>query len=201
MTRGLQMAGYHVTGVDLYPQPNYVGDHFVQADVIEVLCQDNWWVTYDAVFASPPCQAYSAMSSCRPGLAERYPKLIGPIRSLLEASPIPWVIENVPGAPLKRPIELCGQMFGLDLYRHRLFESNIRLEAPWHPKHVKPASRAGHWEPGTVMSVAGHVAPIAHARKIMGIDWMTREELGEAIPPRYAQFIGAQLLQAISAAA
>jgi DNA (cytosine-5)-methyltransferase 1 len=92
-------------------------------------------------------------------------------------------------------------MFGLELYRHRLFESNIPLHAPDHPAHLTPASKAGHWTPGTVMSVAGHCAPIAKAREVMGIDWMNRAELGEAIPPAYSHFIGTQLLTAIQVAA
>jgi DNA (cytosine-5)-methyltransferase 1 len=86
-------------------------------------------------------------------------------------------------------------MFGLELYRHRLFESNIHLNVPLHPEHVKPASKAGHWKPGTVMSISGHIAPIAKAREVMGIDWCNREELAEAIPPAYTEFIGSQFKQ------
>jgi DNA (cytosine-5)-methyltransferase 1 len=105
------------------------------------------------------------------------------------------VIENVPGSPLRNPITLCGQMFGLELYRHRLFESNIALQELLHPDHVMPASKAGHWKPGTVMSVSGHIAPIAKAREVMGIDWTNREELAEAIPPAYTKFVGDQFMQ------
>ena len=88
------------------------------------------------------------------------------------------------------PITLCGQMFGLELYRHRLFETSFDISAPYHPAHIVPASKAGHWRPGTIISVAGHVAPIAKARQAMGIDWMTRDELGEAIPPAYTAYVG-----------
>ncbi len=111
------------------------------------------------------------------------------------------MIENVPGSPLVDPITLCGHMFGYELYRHRLFESSVPLAAPMHPEHVKPASKAGHWKPGTIMSVSGHVAPVALAREIMGIDWTTREELAEAIPPYYTEHIGRQLIEAIGVAA
>jgi DNA (cytosine-5)-methyltransferase 1 len=76
-----------------------------------------------------------------------------------------------------------------------LFESNFLLPQPPHPKHVIPASKAGHWKPGTVMSVSGHIAPIAKAREIMGIDWTNREELAEAIPPAYTKFVGGQFMQ------
>lgn len=83
-------------------------------------------------------------------------------------------------------------MFGLDLYRHRLFESNYRLLPPPHPDHVRPTLDAGRWRPGTIMSVVGHCAPIAEAKRAMGIDWMTRDELVEAIPPAYTKYIGWQ---------
>jgi DNA (cytosine-5)-methyltransferase 1 len=80
------------------------------------------------------------------------------------------------------------------LYRHRLFESNIDLDEPVHPAHVMPASKAGHWKPGTVMSISGHIAPIAKAREVMGIDWCNREELAEAIPPAYTEYVGKQFM-------
>ena len=86
-------------------------------------------------------------------------------------------------------------MFGLALYRHRWFESNAPLEQPSHPRHDIPASRAGHWEPGTIISVSGNCSPISVARDAMGIDWMPRAELAESIPPAYTQFIGEQLLR------
>ncbi len=189
---GYHRAGYEVVGVDIAPMRNYPFE-FHQGDAIEFLKAH--WQEFDAIHASPPCQAYSTMSSCRPGLAAKYPALIEPVRDLLIDLETPWVIENVPGAPLRDPIMLCGTMFGYELYRHRLFESNVGLFEPLHPTHVKPASKAGHWEPGTIMSVSGHVAPIALAREIMGIDWkMTRDQLVEAIPPYYTEFIGKQLL-------
>lgn len=137
------------------------------------------------------------MSNCRPGLAASYPQLIGPTRELLRLLGRPWVIENVPGSPLIDPIELCGHMFGLELYRHRLFESSFPITVPDHPEHVTPASKAGHWQPGTIISVAGHIAPIALAREAMGIDWTNREELAEAIPPAYTEWVGRQLMEVI----
>lgn len=189
---GYNRAGYEVVGVDIAPMSNYPFE-FHQGDAIEFL--KDHWQEFDAIHASPPCQAYSTMSSCRPGLAAKYPALIEPVRDLLIDLETPWVIENVPGAPLRDPIMLCGTMFGYELYRHRLFESNMPLIGPPHLPHIKPASKAGHWEPGTIMSVSGHVAPIALAREIMGIDWkMTRDQLVEAIPPYYTEFIGSQLL-------
>lgn len=189
---GYARAGFDVVGVDIVPQPRYLFE-FHQYDVM------SWWrygdlPKFDVYHASPPCQRYSAMSSCRPGLNGRYPDLIGPTRELLKATDKPYVIENVPGAPLLDPIELCGHSMGMELYRHRLFESNVLLVAPEHRPHTVPTSRAGHWTPGTYMSIAGHVAPIAEARRVMEIDWMTRDELTEAIPPAYTEYLGRQLL-------
>lgn len=198
---GYQRAGFYVIGVDIAPQPNYCGDEFIQDDAISFLYRMIYGnVRKDAIaaiHASPPCQRYSAMAACRPGLSDKYPDLIAPTRDLLQQMGLPYVIENVPGSPLADPITLCGQMFGLELYRHRLFESNIQLTEPPHPEHVKPASKAGHWKPGTIMSVSGHVAPIKLAREIMEIDWTTREELAESIPPRYSRYIGEQLMEVI----
>jgi DNA (cytosine-5)-methyltransferase 1 len=188
---GYARAGFEVVGVDINPQPNYPFE-FHQADALTFPLDG-----FAAIAASPPCQRYSAMSACRVGLADGYPDLVGAMRDRFSGLGKPWVIENVPGSPLIKPIVLCGQMFGLDLYRHRLFESNLPLAVPPHGAHIMPASRAGHWTPGTIMSVAGHVSPIAHARQVMGIDWMTRAELAEAIPPAYTEYIGHQLMKVV----
>lgn len=199
---GYHRVGFEVVGVDKEPQPNYPFE-FHQADVLDLVRSD-WWLAqawWDAVHASPPCQPDSAMSSCRPGLAEKYPRLIEPTREILVGLGLPYIIENVPRAPLRDPLVLCGQMFGLELYRHRLFESSVPLSAPEHPEHVIPASKAGHWKPGTIMSVAGHVSPMAKAREVMGIDWTTRDELVEAIPPVYAEYVGRQLMAALESVA
>lgn len=198
-SEGYERAGFRVVGVDVGPQPNYPFD-FIQMDALDAL-DSEVWRPFDAVHASPPCQAYSAMSECRPGLASGYAALIGAVRDRLVLTGKPWVIENVPGAPLAsgddlfgaHGVLLCGQMFGLELYRHRIFETSFPITQPPHPAHVVPASAAGHWEPGTIISVAGHVSPIAVAEKVMGIDWMTRDELAEAIPPAYTEWIGTQV--------
>lgn len=195
---GYSRAGFDVVGVDIAPQPNYPFA-FHQGNALEVMAAYGLEFEFDAIHASPPCQRHSAMTACRPGLAAEYPDLIASTRALLIESGLPWVIENVPGAPLIDPVWLCGQMFGLDLYRHRGFESSDNLATPAHPPHTTPASKAGHWAPGTVMSVAGHVSPMWKAREVMGgIDWMTRDELGESIPPAYTEHIGAQLIDHLS---
>jgi DNA (cytosine-5)-methyltransferase 1 len=206
-TRGYQRAGFHVTGVDLNPQPNYCGDEFTQGDAVQFVRAHGH--EFDAIHASPPCQSYSGMSNCRPGLSEEYPQLIDVMRDELAQIGGPWVIENVDGSGLPTQddlmgaygVELCGAMFGLALYRHRLFETSFPIPTPPHPRHLIPASKAGHWEPGTVISVAGNCSPIAVARQAMGIDWTNRGELAESIPPAYTEFIGEQLLAHLAEAA
>jgi DNA (cytosine-5)-methyltransferase 1 len=101
------------------------------------------------------------------------------------------------GAPLRKPILLCGASFGYRIYRHRLFESNVDIPAPHHRRHRRATSAAGHYKPRTIMSVAGHIAPISLAREIMDIDWMTREELRKAIQPYYTEYIGRHLIKAL----
>jgi DNA (cytosine-5)-methyltransferase 1 len=206
---GYHRAGFDVVGVDINPQPNYPFT-FVQWDAIEYLEDSirtgliNW---FSGIHASPPCQHYSGMSNCRPGLSDTYPDLVGETRDRLHDIGLPWVMENVAGsALLSQPslfsdlsgITLCGHMFGLRLYRHRLFESNIPLVQPPHPRHLTPASKAGHWAPGTIISVSGDGGPGAReAREAMGVDWMTRHELSESIPPAFTKYIGAQLIDAL----
>lgn len=185
--------GYHrafpdaeIVGVDLNPQPRYPFQ-FVQADAMTYPLDG-----FDFIHASPPCQRFSAMSACRPGLSDGYPDHVAATRERLQESGATWVIENVPGSPLVNPIMLCGHMFGLALYRHRLIETSHMIFQPQHPKHVVSGSRAGHWKPGQIISVSGNCAPIALARSAMGIDWMNRNELAESIPPAYTEYVGRQ---------
>ena len=156
-----------------------------------------------AVHASCPCQRYSRASICRPGLAERYPDLIAPVRAALRAVGKPYVIENVEGAPLIDPLMLCGSMFGLraefpghgtvGLQRHRLFESDVPLTAPGACRHELPALRVfGHGRPGNSDLTGPGYAQAS--RDVMGIWWMTRDQLNEAIPPAYAEHVGLQFM-------
>jgi DNA (cytosine-5)-methyltransferase 1 len=188
---GYQQAGFSVVGVDHRPQPGYVGDEFVQADAFEFLAQ-NWW-KFDAIHASPPCQRYSPMTRCRPGLHEQYPDHIPRLRAWLDYYAKPYVIENVPRAPLRNPTMLCGTMFGFELYRHRLFETNFRIKQLSHPFHRLTAVHPDEWEPGKIMSVVGNCSPIEHARRIMDIPWMSAEALSEAVPPYYTAYVGQAL--------
>ena len=201
---GYHRAGFEVVGVDLRPQPHYPFP-FIQRDAILLLDDLLTWPgfidvygRFDAIHASPPCQRHSRQSNCRPGLAETYPDLIEATRERLEATGLPYVIENVPGAPLRNPIKLCGWTFNRQTYRHRHFESNVPIEEPEHRPHTTPASKAAHWVPGTFVSVAGHCSPIKLCREVMDIDWMPRNELAEAIPPYFTHHVGYHLRKALN---
>lgn len=194
--RSYQMAGFHVTGVDIRPQPRYAGDAFHQGDALDFIREHGH--EFDVIHASPPCQAFT-MAQNAAGRAHLHPNLIPETRAALQAIGCPYVIENVVGAPLQNPIVVCGLALGLGVKRHRLFESNILLLAPPCPSHDadyfvifggEVRSRR-HGKP------AGRKNSIADGRRAMGIDWMTRAELSQAIPPAYTELIGRQLRAAI----
>lgn len=206
--KGYQRAGFYVVGVDINPQPRYCGDEFVQADAIEILdslLSGNTGPLYLAIHASPPCQDHTRLRALQGG--KRYPRLIQPTRERLQRIGLPWVIENVEGAPLINPIRLCGSSFGLGVRRHRLFEFSTP-PASWpqceHDLQPEPIDVTGTGGPfnGIRKSPGGGVSRkprnIAHAREVMGIDWMTRPELSEAIPPAYTEWVGRELLRVVS---
>jgi DNA (cytosine-5)-methyltransferase 1 len=196
---GYSRAGFEVVGVDISPQPNYPFE-FIQADALSL---DAKFITsFDALHASPPCQAYSDLAK-RNGNGHEWPRLIEPIRKLLSRAGLPYVIENVDGAPLWNPVVLCGTMFPrLRVLRHRLFEANFLILAPPHKKHPlvhtfdKRKSHYGktdEWK-DFVQVTGGGNCTLAAARQAMGIDWMTKNEINESIPPAYTEFIGQQML-------
>lgn len=196
---GYAMAGFDVLGLDIKPQPNYPFP-FIQTDALNL--DPKFIATFDAIHASPPCQSYSDLAK-RNGNADAWPRLIEPIRDLLVRSGLPYIIENVEGAPLRNPIMLCGTMFkGLRVLRHRLFEANFPILTPKHGGHPKVHTfdkRKAHYGKTDdmrdfVQVTGGGNCTIAAARDAMGIDWMTKNELNEAIPPAYTRFIGKQLL-------
>lgn len=186
---GYHLAGFDVVGVDLDPQP-YYPFRFIQGDALQFLAENGGH--FDAIHASPPCQAHSLTQRIQ---RNEHPDLIGQTRELVELAYKPYVIENVPGSPLIAPVELCGAMFGLRTYRHRLFESDVPIVAPTHPKHEAKTTKMGRRvRDGEFMHVVGNFAGVDLAREIMGMPWATRDGLREAIPPAYSEFIGRQLI-------
>lgn len=182
---GYHRAGFDVVGVDTKRQRHYPFP-FIQADALQYVAEHGR--EYDAIHASPPCQAYSRSAALHTNL--HHPKLIVPTRAALRATELPYVIENVVGAPLLSPIVLCGTMFGLKVFRHRLFESNLALLQERHAVHSGKTVKSG----GEYVSVFGHEHRLAEGRAAMGIDWMNRDELAQAIPPAYTEYVGRQLL-------
>jgi DNA (cytosine-5)-methyltransferase 1 len=202
---GYHIAGFEVVGVDIEPQPRYPFE-FHCADALEVL--RTWDLSrFDMIHASPPCQAHSQLGKLWRAFDSEYDKrhadLIPDTRRALQWSGKPYVIENVIGAPLINPVLLCGSMFGLKVYRHRLFETNPYLLAPVHAPHHDncPAVGRGMSNKGfiSVTGTGGFGIPNGwqYAQAAMGIDWMSRSELSQATPPAYTHWIGQQMLAAL----
>lgn len=214
---GYHRAGFEVVGVDHKPQPRYPFA-FVQAEALDLLdclirgdgfrpreSRCLYLQDFDAIHASPPCQAYSTLRVLN---NKTHPDLLPRTRDLLEKAGKPWVIENVIGAPLTCPVVLCGTHFGLKtrtkkhgevwLKRHRLFEASIFL---WSPGDCRCQGKLtvpvyGGGAGGNRVNMRG--PGVAQAgREVMGIDWMTRNEIDQAIPPAYTEFIGKQLMTAL----
>jgi DNA (cytosine-5)-methyltransferase 1 len=225
---GYHRAGFEVVGVDIKPQPHYPFE-FWQAEALEFLEEalDKFYpFNYcDAIHASPPCQAYSVLRRANPDA--EYADLIAPTRELLEATGLPWVIENVPGSPTHHLIVLCGSMFGLgatsgdgvktsvewrELRRHRNFETSFPMMSPpcYHQGEALGVYGGGPTGRYTFENGAkkdrygrrgGYQGTIEEKREAMQIDWMSASEINQAIPPAYTEFIGHQLLQHLRVAA
>lgn len=220
--KGYQLAGFYVVGVDIKPQPRYCGDEFYLSDVTALLESEYhpmWpdWLRlkeFDAIHASPPCQAYSRLRHLPWLKGREYPALLDATREMLQAQDAPWVIENVEDAPMPYSVVLCGTMFNLPLYRHRRFGASFLMMQPEHHKHEHTlaagrASMAKRYRHSSVVtgvivkeisrgSLAGHATGAKETGRLMGIDWMRRDELTQAIPPAYTEWVGHQLLQALT---
>ena len=193
---GYHQAGFdEIVGVDIVPQPNYPFT-FIQADALafmDAMMSGTEDIGYGLVHASPPCQRWSMGRH-----SDNHPDLVEQTQEYLEIIGRPYVIENVPQAPLRRDVVLCGTQFGLDIKRHRVFETSFG------PLLVPPCNH--RWaDPDAPYLVAGHgggwnlshrnFRTLAHAKALMGMDWIThRREVTEAIPPAYTKFIGEQFL-------
>lgn len=195
VSMGLHRAGFEVTGVDIKPQKRYPFK-FIQADALEIdklldLSE------FDLIWASPHCQAYSRTRHMHNNV---YPDQVGDFRELLVRSGRPYIIENVPGSPLINPIKLTGADFGLKCYRERWFECSFFTLSP-----------GGRYAPGKTLSgefpvIAGNGRiksrdTLARWSESLGIDWMVRRELAQAIPPAYSEFLGRQLITQLRVAA
>lgn len=192
---GYARAGFEVVGVDIKPQPHYPYE-FHRADALEFPLEG-----FDVIHASPPCQGYTPMSN---RWGSDYPRLIEPIRERLRDTGLAYVIENVPGAPLRNSVRLCGSFFGLKAYRHRLFESNVAffgtpcshttsgVAVYGKPDGRRLFTRAG----GSELRAWGSVE---EGREALGIHWTDNaDELREAIPPAFTEYIGLELLHQLA---
>lgn len=202
---GLHRLGFDVTGVDLHAQPRYPF-RFIRANALDFPLEG-----YDFIWASPPCQGYSRLRHL-PWLKHRtWPLLIDPMRERLVASRASWVIENVEDAPLAGMV-LCGVQFGLPIYRHRRFETSFSSTAPLHRKHevvigygrmvndrhkgtLNSSSAKGAWGKQQMITVAGGQFSKPDGERALGINWMSKDELAQAIPPAYSEFIARQWLE------
>lgn len=212
---GLHRAGFEVIGVDVAPQPRYPF-RFVQMDWRDTF---NYWQagTFDFVWASPPCQRYCALKVMRN--AREHPDFVDEVRERLRGFGLPYVIENVFGAPLNNPIVLCGSHFalqsnGFQLRRHRYFEASFSISSPGQCAHAPRtlgvygqkvrdiAQEKRHYAKPeeTRGQPVGVVLPQRWGKEAMGIDWMNMQELSEAIPPAYSEYIGRQFLKGMERA-
>jgi DNA (cytosine-5)-methyltransferase 1 len=199
---GYYRAGFTVHGVDIVRQPEYPYT-FTAGDAVAFLRNidlDDW----DAIHASPPCKAHTVarrVSASRfPALFDPHPDLIEPVRELLIATGLPYIIENVVGSPLVNPVTYCGSSFGLTVRRHRLFESNVPITAPECSHATQPVVHGVYGNGGAWTRTApggGGVKVVGpDAARAMGIDWTERQpSLAQAIPPAYTEHIGRQLVQ------
>jgi DNA (cytosine-5)-methyltransferase 1 len=207
---GYHRAGFtEIVGVDNRPQKRYPFE-FVLGDALEY-CR-KYGHLFDVVSGGPPCQLYSVLFSLSNG---DFPDLIASTREAMIATGRPYIIENVPRAPLINPIKLCGTMFeGLRVIRHRLFECSPTIWFPPGPcQHWGVASASGRGKGKNKSNAKGYIAGtlenfdfitvvgndyiVASGRAAMGIDWMTGRELSQAIPPAYTEWLGKQMLKLI----
>ncbi len=209
--RGYADAGFDVVGVDIEPQPNYPFE-FVQASAFDALAEEAFLAGFDAVHASPTCKTETTLKAfSAKHHVNQIPQTRRMLSALFDATGKPYVIENVPGAALLEPVVLCGSMFGLGVERHRLFElggwvadqpacrhAEQAAASPWYP-----VKRYHSGQPQVVMSpvvgVYGRGQGLGEGevelwRTAMGIDWMTRDELAQAIPPAYTRWLGERLI-------
>ena len=201
---GYARAGFEVTAVDIETHEKHPEiAEFITANALDVLDDLDFLSRFDAIHTSPPCQGYCTMSATD----NEHPRLIGPVRVKLQRWGGVYVVENVVGARkhLDHPMRVCGQALGLSVRRHRLFESNAFLFGtpcvhPGVPIGVygdHPEERSNLRPNGTSRGLRART--LAEGREAMGINWMDWDDLTEAVPPVYAEFIGGQLVDHLTA--
>lgn len=206
IAKGYDMAGFEVVGVDIVDRPNYPFQ-FIKGNALEILKDRDFVEQFDFLHASPPCQHYSRLKHLSGNVAaweENHVDLVAPTRELLSQYDKPWVIENVVGAPLINPITLKGSQFkGMLTQRPRLFESNIQLYEPEEIPYSLGTAKLGTISDSGAVSVCGNKCiqglnevqtKLYYGIALGGIDWMSLEELTQAIPPCYGNFIGKQII-------
>jgi DNA (cytosine-5)-methyltransferase 1 len=193
VSMGIYLAGASkVTGVDIKPEPEYPcltseDFTFIQADATKF--DMDFLRSFDFIWASPPCQSYTFASARWRNLGKTYPDLVEPTRNMLLESGVPFCMENVTTAPLRKDLILCGEMFGIKVIRHRIFEINgFKARQPEHIKH-RGSVKAGHY-----VTVAGHggdgKASLKAWQDAMQIHWMkNKKTLAESIPPVFSRYI------------
>lgn len=207
---GYHRAGFEIVGVDLAAGcAHWYPFTFVCADALTFPLDG-----FDVVHASPPCKRYTSVGGAdrrRDRLFDPHPDYLTPTLERLAALDIPWIVENVPGAPLPDPVMYCGSSFGLDVRRHRLFASNVPLTAPpcdhaWQTPRFTSLDLHRH-RGGQMASVVGvygntHGAgdSLELRQRAMGIDWLDNRRLTQAIPPAYTEHIGGQLMRLLKPA-
>lgn len=186
---GYHRAGFEVVGIDIEPQSR-CPFRFVRGDFFEHV--EKYGYLYDFIHASPHCQPYSRLKALT---TKSYPMEIGRVREALRAAGVPYIIENVADAlgHMQHPIMLCGTMFGGLYYRHRLFESNVLLWQPEHPRHIERV-RTSHKSTGTFAGAYGNFTGVERARQAFGVPWMTRDEIAQHVPPVYTEYVGTQMM-------
>ena len=197
---GYARAGFDIVGVDNVAHTDYPFPMLV-ADAMQVLACPDILSGFDAIHASPPCPRYSVATLARN--RDNHPDLLPPARDALQQWDGLWVVENVPGAPMPNAVTVCGWAMGLKhIKRHRLFESNIHLMSPGcacpNGDTISVFGHSGEDRRKATIARNGRVrthAPLAEVRSLMGVDWITsRDDISDAIPPAYTEYIGAQLL-------
>jgi len=188
---GYRRAGFtEIIGIDISLQKHYPFP-FIQANALLPPLDIS---SFDLIHASPPCQVHSKTKHLA---GKQHQDLVGKTREMLKASGRPYVIENVPGAPLIDPVALNGFMFDLPLDRERWFESSIPLPFVLLPTAYKRPVKMGRpVAEGDIIQVVGHFSNVPYGRKAMGIGWMNQHELAQAIPPIYTEWIGRRIIEA-----